>query len=211
MTDEKKPPAETLIHSSSFILNGSNGLMSKVAEAEHNSWVREAVARFEGPLSLYAARFLRDSEAARDVVQETFLKLCAADRAAIDSHLAEWLFTVCRNRALDVLRKEQRMTQLHDEQVNRCLSPAPGPHDVAERQELAARVLELLENLPASQREVLRLKFQNGFSYQEISRISGHSVSNVGYLIHAGIKTLRGRLFSGQATEARLCKQEGLA
>ena len=47
-------------------------------------------------------------------------------------------------------------------------------------------------NPPANQREVIRLKFQNGFSYQEISRISGHSVSNVGYLIHAGIKTLRG-------------------
>ncbi len=185
--------------------------MLKVAEPEHNSWVRDAVARFEGPLSLYAARLLHDAEAARDVVQETFLKLCAADRATIDSHLAEWLFTVCRNRALDVLRKEQRMTQLHEEQVNRCLSPAAGPDDVAERHELGARVLELLESLPDSQREVLRLKFQNGFSYQEISRISGHSVSNVGYLIHAGIKTLRSRLFSDQATEVRLCKQEDLA
>ena len=38
-------------------------------------------------------------------------------------------------------------------------------------------------------------------SYQEISRISGHSVSNVGYLIHAGMKTLRGRLFDGQPRE----------
>jgi RNA polymerase sigma-70 factor (ECF subfamily) len=189
----------------------SSQVMSKVAEPENSSWIREAVARFEGPLSLYAARFLHDPEAARDVVQETFLKLCAADRESIESHLAEWLFTVCRNRALDVLRKEQRMTQLHDEQVHRCLSPAPGPLDLAERHELSARVLDLLENLPASQREVIRLKFQNGFSYQEISRISGHSVSNVGYLIHAGIKTLRTRLFSGQGTEARLCTQEDLA
>ena len=65
------------------------------------------------------------------------------------------------------------------------------------------RVLALLETLPPNQREVLRLKFQNGFSYQEISRISGHSVSNVGYLIHAGIKTLRGQLFDGQPVEAR--------
>jgi RNA polymerase sigma factor (sigma-70 family) len=179
-------------------------MMSRKPDAERDEWVQSAVARFEGPLLLYASRLLRDPEAARDVVQETFLKLCAADRPAIEGHLAEWLFTVCRNRALDVLRKEQRMSQLREEQVHRCLSADPAPLDVVERQELGRRVLDLLENLPTSQREVLRLKFQNGFSYQEISRISGHSISNVGYLIHAGIKTLRGYLFEGQAAKARV-------
>ena len=94
------------------------------------------------------------------------------------------------------------MSRLSEEHVQRCLSPAPGPPDVAERRELAARVFDLLDALPTNQREVIRLKFQNGFSYQEISRISGHSVSNVGYLIHAGMKTLRGRLFDGQPQEA---------
>ena len=177
--------------------------MSRQPDAEHDEWVRGAVARFEGPLTLYASRLLRDPEAARDVVQETFLRLCAADRPTVEDHLADWLFTVCRNRALDVLRKEQRMSQLREEQVHRCLSPDPAPVDVAERRELGQRVLELLEALPASQREVLRLKFQNGFSYQEISRISGQSISNVGYLIHAGIQTLRGNLFDGQAAQAR--------
>jgi RNA polymerase sigma factor (sigma-70 family) len=185
--------------------------MPTITNPERDAWVNDAVARFQGPLTLYASRLLRDGEAARDVVQETFLKLCASDRESVDDHLAEWLFTVCRNRALDVLRKEQRVTQLHEEQVVRCLSPAPGPLELAEVRELGARVLELVESLPHSQQEVLRLKFQNGFSYQEISRISGHSVSNVGYLIHAGIKALRGRLFVVQAAEARYERQENLS
>jgi RNA polymerase sigma factor (sigma-70 family) len=184
--------------------------MSRTPNPERESWVQGAVASFEGPLTLYAARLLRDADVARDVVQETFLKLCSSDRASIDGHLAEWLFTVCRNRALDVLRKEHRMTQLRDEQVLRCLSPDPGPLDLAERRELSARALELLESLPANQREVIRLKFQNGFSYQEISRISGHTVTNVGYLIHAGIKALRVHLFAGQTAEAHLARQENL-
>lgn len=177
--------------------------MGKVEDPEHGAWVREAVSRFEGPLALYATRLLGDPEAARDVVQDTFLRLCGANRDAVGDHLAEWLFTVCRNRALDVLRKEHRMTQLREDQVSRCLTSAPGPAEAAERHDLGARVLALMESLPINQREVLRLKFQNGFSYQEISRISGHSVSNVGYLIHAGIKTLRGQLFDGQPVEAR--------
>ena len=86
------------------------------------------------------------------------------------------------------------MSQLSDEQVHHCLSPGSSPADVAEHREAAERVLELLERLPASQREAIRLKFQNGFSYREISRISGHSVTNVGYLIHVGLKTLRSQL-----------------
>ena len=186
-------------------------VMTSTLNPERESWVQDAVARFEGPLTLYAARLLRDAETARDVVQETFLKLCASDQDSIDGHLAEWLFTVCRNRALDVLRKEHRMTQLRDEQVLRCLHPAPGPLDLAERHELGSRVLELLEMLPPNQRDVIRLKFQNGFSYQEISRISGHSVSNVGYLIHAGIKALRGHMFVGHGAEAQLDREENLS
>jgi RNA polymerase sigma-70 factor (ECF subfamily) len=172
---------------------------------EDGPWVRGAVAQFEGPLTLYAARLLGDAEVARDVVQETFLRLCVQDRAVIESRLAEWLFTVCRNRALDVLRKESRMTQLSDEQVHHCLSPNPSPPEVAANREAAARVLELLERLPASQCEVIRLRFQNGFSYREISRISGQSVSNVGYLIHVGLKTLRGQLqlLDGHPAEAK--------
>jgi RNA polymerase sigma-70 factor (ECF subfamily) len=158
------------------------------------TWVWTAVAKFEKPLTLYAARLLGDAEAARDVVQETFLRLCSQPHAVVEPRMAEWLFTVCRNRALDVLRKENRMTQLTDEQVHHCTSPDPDPAAVSEQREAVEQVLGLLEKLPANQREVIRLKFQNGFSYREISRISGHTVTNVGYLIHVGMKTLRSQL-----------------
>ncbi len=165
------------------------------------AWVRSTVERFEGPLTLYAARLLGDPEGARDVVQETFLRLCVQPRERVESKLAEWLFTVCRNRALDVLRKEGRMTQLSEEQASGRTSPEPGPADLVERRESEARVLDLLEALPPGQREVIRLKFQNGFSYGEISRISGYSVGNVGYLIHVGLKAIRGQL--GEIPTAR--------
>jgi len=41
---------------------------------------------------------------------------------------------------------------------------------------------------------VLRLKFQEGLSYREIAAITDVSVSNVGFLLHTALKTLRGRL-----------------
>jgi RNA polymerase sigma-70 factor (ECF subfamily) len=165
-------------------------------------WVIEAVNRFEGPLTLYACRLLADRDRASDVVQDTFLRLCAQKQSDLEGRLAEWLFTVCRNRALDVLRKERRMNPLSDEHAQACASDDPDPAESIEVRDAAGRIFELLEGLPASQREVIRLKFQNGFSYREISRISGHSVSNVGFLIHTGLKTLRQRVARGLPAEA---------
>jgi RNA polymerase sigma-70 factor (ECF subfamily) len=60
-----------------------------------------------------------------------------------------------------------------------------------ERKEKFEEVLRFLERLPENQREVIRLKFQGDLSYKEISEVTGLSVSNVGFLIHTGIKRLR--------------------
>ena len=50
-----------------------------------------------------------------------------------------------------------------------------------------------LASLTPRQREILRL-FCDGFSYKQIAGITGLSVSNVGFLIHTGIQTLRRQL-----------------
>ena len=68
--------------------------------------------RFELPLLQYATRILGDRDRARDVVQETFVQLQRSPRHQTDAAPAKWLFTVCRNRALNICRKEKRMTYL---------------------------------------------------------------------------------------------------
>ena len=68
----------------------------------------ELLRRFELPLVQYAARIIGDRDRARDVVQETFVQLQRSKREQLDHAPAKWLFTVCRNRALNVCRKERR-------------------------------------------------------------------------------------------------------
>lgn len=156
-------------------------------------WLRSVMSAYEGALLRYAVRILGDVERGRDVVQETFLRLLKSDRGPGDDHLAEWLFTVCRNRALDVCRKERRMKHLGEYAEQSQPSREASPPTIAARREQAAEVASALGNLPENQQEVLRLKFQNGFSYKEIAGITGLSVSNVGFLIHTGIQNLRKR------------------
>ena len=62
--------------------------------------------RFELPLLQYATRILRDRGRARDAVQDTFLEWQRSPRRQSDPAPAKWLFTVCRNRALNICRKE---------------------------------------------------------------------------------------------------------
>lgn len=157
-------------------------------------WVTAALQRYEGQLIRYAQRFTRDMERARDVVQETFLKLCQEDAASVDGHLAQWLYTVCRNQALDVRRKESRMTTVADPPVREFDRHQAAPLQEAEDRECVGRILVELDRLPGNQSECIRLKLQHGLSYREIGGVTGLSVSNVGFLIHTGLKTIRQRL-----------------
>ena len=163
-----------------------------------SQWIQRALERFEGPLMLQARRLTGDLESARDVVQETFLRLCRERREEIEPRLAPWLFRVCRNAALDRRRRERPVDTLDDH------SAAPGeqtqPVDRMIRDEAGRRALASLEQLPERQREVLGLRFQGGLSYAQIAEVTGDSLGNVGYLIHVGLKTLRERL-AGDALE----------
>jgi len=158
------------------------------------NWMRSVLDAYQAPLVRYATHITGDLDLARDVVQDTFLRLWKQKKDKVEGHLAQWLFTVCRNRALDVLRKEKRMKRMTGTSNREPVSSAPGPAQLLERRETLNRVLRALDSLPPREQEVLRLKFQNGLSYREIAATVGISVSNVGYLIHNGVKKVRAAL-----------------
>jgi RNA polymerase sigma-70 factor (ECF subfamily) len=70
-------------------------------------------------------------------------------------------------------------------------SNEPGPAAATESRDTEASLLRLLDRLSPNQREVIRLKFQNDLSYQEIADITQLSVTNVGFILHTGLKKLR--------------------
>lgn len=169
--------------------------MTTNGHVPQSEWIRAAVDRYEGHLTRYAYRITRNLGRAQEVVQETFLRLCRETSGELDGRLGEWLFTVCRNQAFDVYRKERRMTTFTAEQAEAVFADqALEPAARVDTSDEASRIQFFVDQLPGSQQEVIRLKFQNGLSYQEISKVTGHSVSNVGFLIHRGLKTVRERM-----------------
>lgn len=158
-------------------------------------WVQAALERHGPALTRYAASLVRDEHTARDIVQDTFLRLCRESPERLDGHLAEWLFTVCRNRARDMQRESQRLEPLPGHELPpEAPDLQPGPATALEHRETLGLALELLKTLPPRQQEVIRLKFQAGLSYEEISRVTHLSVGNVGFILHTALKSLRQRL-----------------
>jgi len=153
----------------------------------------EIVHRFEIPLLQYARRITGDREQARDVVQETFVKFQRNGALRREDEPATWLFTVCRNAALNVCRKERRMMYVDEEVIEGRESDQPMPFDRLEQEEAMAFLLRIVGTLPLRQQEVIQLKFQNDLSYQQIAAIMQTTANNVGVLLHTALKTLRER------------------
>ncbi len=171
----------------------------------------------------YAKRLLGgDTERARDVVQESFLRLCReARRLGVEperreqliKHADEWLYRVCRNHAIDILRKEKRMHTLTDALLVANESPTPDaavsrsatsisspPGALLEEQERRRTIQASIRQLNPRQQELVFLKFESGLSYKQIASITQLSTSNVGYILHTAMRALRQSLSTSSAS-----------
>ncbi len=187
--------------------------MSAVMPAEHTPMSEtpdlflETLQRYERPLIRYAHGYTGDLEDARDIVQDVFLKLSQHLATLDHERLAPWLFTVCRNRALDHHRKHQRLVVMETETLDLETSADPAPNDAMEQRETATALRELIETLPVRQREAVRLKFIAGLDYQQISAAMQTSIGNVGYLIHHGVAALKTKWHAHEQPQAVKLKQ----
>lgn len=168
-------------------------IFGKLLKSKKELWLSDCLDKNEKALVRYAYSLLKDIETARDIVQESFLKLWQQDPKELQGHETEWLFTVCRNRAYDHLRKKQHKhisdNELNTEIADQAISAEDSLVAHTDEQQLES----LLKNLSEAQKEVLHLKFQEGLSYKEISKITGMSVNHVGVFIHNTVQALKNK------------------
>jgi RNA polymerase sigma-70 factor (ECF subfamily) len=160
---------------------------------DQQTWLQEVFARLQRPLSAYAMKLVGgDWDRAQDCVQEAFCRLCREDYRKVASHVDAWLFKTCRNHAMDIHRKEARMTVHSDsapilELQSREDTPA---HRVVQNEE-HSMVEAQISLLPRLEQEVVQLRLAQGLSYKQIADVMDLSVSHVGVLLHQAVKRLR--------------------
>jgi RNA polymerase sigma factor (sigma-70 family) len=165
--------------------------LSSQHETSSRRIVEAAQSKFERQLIRYAQHFVAREELAAEIVQETFLKLFQQKNLPDESELGAWLFRVCRNRAIDIQRRERRMKSDSTTLLESAMTGSSDPATIISHHETVQQLNLALAGLTENQQEVIRLKFQSGFSYKEIAEVTGLSVSNVGVQLHEAIQKIR--------------------
>jgi RNA polymerase sigma-70 factor (ECF subfamily) len=145
--------------------------------------------QFYAPMVLYADSRLNDREQAEDVVQDVFSKLLETGFSTGDLAKArQYLFTVLRNKVIDIFRYNQR-----HQRGELCDAPSDDSvEDSLFELELYERLYEEVKTLPHKISEAMQLRMQ-GYDDHEIAQMQGINYNTVRSRIYKGVVMLRGK------------------
>ena len=158
-------------------------------EGNSEAWIACCSRRFL-PL---AKRIAGDDSLAEDVLQTSWIKILQSiNHACFDGPKAcPWVHRIVTNTAKDFHSKRVRHREgpLQDERT-----PALNPASLAQERELLVLLREMIELLPGTYRQVIKLRLYQGFSNREISRRLHVSRGNVAVRMNRAITLLKRRI-----------------
>ena len=134
------------------------------------------VKTYNQPLYRYLRRMLRNSEDAKDVLQNTWLQVCThIGELREQSSERAYLYRVATNCAYMWLRNEHPSESIDavDESVLQYLHSEP---EIEPGQELLARLEQTILRLPPTQRAIFNLRYHEDMSYEEIAQITQSTI-----------------------------------
>ena len=154
-------------------------------------------ARYADRLASCAAPYLRSRDLAKDVAQETFIRLLNNPPSTLsEDGLAPWLFSVAKHLAIDRARHLQYEIPTESEQPGISQDPreADDPADLVAATCTAEQVRREVLQLPEDLRRVIHLRFDQNLSFQEIAQQEGIPLGTVLWRGHRALEILRGKL-----------------
>lgn len=152
---------------------------------------------YSDALYAYAYKHVGTAQVAEDIVAETFRRfLTALERGGgPQDHLQAYLYRISHNLITDLYRREPPPAQELDE--DRLVEEGPGPSGMMDEQQETERVRQALRLLTPEQRQVVTLKYLEGWSSDEIAQSLGKSLGAVKALQHRGVAALQRILLEG--------------
>ncbi len=166
--------------------------------------------RYERPLFFYIKGMVRQHETAEDIFQSVWLQVVKKLPAfSFKGAFHNWLYTIAHHKVIDHVRTAAAPATVSlDERVEGgeglavhelIADPAPDVIRQLGAQELWQRVLEIVREMPAAQREVFALRVESGLSFKEIAALQGAPLNTVLGRMHYAVTRIRAAL-AGEVT-----------
>ena len=159
----------------------------------------ELVIKYQGKIYNLVYKYVSNSETARDLSQEIFIKAFRAlPRFKRQSAFYSWLYRIAINLCIDFIRQQKRGQTLsfedlttggNDEMVFNDASPLPP--DQVEAKELGHIIGKAVEQLPPKQQRVFNLRYHHGLQLKEIAAQLDRSEGTIKAHLHHAHKRLQ--------------------
>jgi RNA polymerase sigma-70 factor (ECF subfamily) len=159
---------------------------------------RQLYERYYPKVYNYAYLQLGDVQAAEDLTSDVMLKVLESIRNYQLKGLpfGAWVFRIARNRLIDLHRRRRRRGEV--DLSESLASTLASPQALAERALERGQLQVALRHLTDEQRQVIVLKFIEGFDNRSVGRIMGRSEGAVKSLQHRALAALRRILYEEQ-------------
>ncbi len=172
------------------------------------------VRQWEKPIYNFALRYLGEKEPARDVTQQTFIRVYNNIRKLREvNRFSSWIYQIASNLCKDELKKKIRQETLSLDQIqensnNGHLLPdelieaqTDQPDSALNQKLIGDLVQKALLQLPAEQRVVIIMKEYQGLKFHEIAEALGESLNTVKSRMYYGLNGLKKIFAKWQITE----------
>jgi RNA polymerase sigma-70 factor (ECF subfamily) len=170
------------------------GLLARVALSDQQAFA-ELYRLTSSHLYAVALRILRESGAAEEVLQESYVNIWhhAGSYVAAKSQPLTWLTSIVRNRCLDQMRRREVDTVTIDdeEQGTMFADDRPSPMEMLISSADALAVRDCVERLDAGQKQAIALAFYHGLSHSELARHLRQPLGTVKSWVRRGLERIK--------------------
>lgn len=161
----------------------------------------ELVRRYQQDVFRFCLHYLKNVESAKEMTQETFLRIYAArDRFDVSRRFKPWMLCIARNLCLNEIKRkktvqmetlEEYASASREDSGEVMPSAADGPAEILMTDERRAALWRALEGLPADAREIVKLRFFERMQAREIAEIIDSTEGAVRTRLHRVLRQLR--------------------